>query len=92
MTVTYGLGLPAGAGRTGELGLILILISVIWVIFRKNIARYQYQIAMTMFGKLRPEQDQEQNQIRAIEFFGIAFTVLLFVTGILLLALNFAFP
>lgn len=47
---------------------------------------------MTMLGKLRPEQDQEQHQIRAIEFFGIAFTVLLFVTGILLLALNFAFP
>ena len=92
VTVTYGLGLPAGAGRTGELGLILILISVIWVIFRKNIARYQYQIAMTMLGKLRPEQDQEQHQIRAIGFFGIAFTVLLFVTGILFLALNFAFP
>jgi uncharacterized membrane protein len=91
MTVTYGLGLPPGAGRTGELGLILILISIIWVVFRKEIARYQYQIAMTMCGKLRPEQDQEQHQIRAMESVGIAFSFLLFITGILLLALKLAF-
>lgn len=91
VTVAYGLGLPPGAGRTGELGLILILIPIIWVVFRKDIARYQYQIAMTMFGKLRPEQDQEQHQIRAMESFGIAFSVLLFITGIVLLTLNLAF-
>ncbi|MDQ0075899.1 hypothetical protein [Arthrobacter oryzae] len=30
MTVTYGIGLPPGAGRTGELGLILFLISIIF--------------------------------------------------------------
>jgi hypothetical protein len=91
VTVTYGLGLPPGAGRTSELGLILILIPIVWVVFRKDIARYQYQIAMMMFGKLRPEQVQEQHQIRAMESVGIAFSVLFFITGILLLTLNLAF-
>jgi hypothetical protein len=46
---------------------------------------------MTMCGKLRPEQDQEQHQIRAMESVGIAFSFLLFITGILLLALKLAF-
>jgi hypothetical protein len=91
VTVTYGLGLPPRAGRTGELGLILILISIIWVVFRRDIARYQFQIAMTMFGKLRPEQEQEQHQVRTMESVGIAFGVLLSITGILFLTLDLAF-
>lgn len=51
VTVTYGLGMPPGAGRTSELGLIFILISIVWIIFRRDIAGYQYQIAMTMFNR-----------------------------------------
>jgi hypothetical protein len=82
---------PGARGRTSELGLILILVSIVWAVFRRDIAGYQYQIAMTMFGKLRPEQEQEQLHIRAIESVGIAFSVLLCLTGISLLTLNLAF-
>ncbi|MDQ0690949.1 hypothetical protein [Arthrobacter sp. W4I7] len=91
VTVAYWLGLPAGAGRTSELALVLILVSVVWAIFRRDIARYQYRVAMTMFGRRRPEQEQEQHQIGAMESVGVAFSALLFITGILLLALNLAF-
>lgn len=89
--VMYGLGLPSGPGRTSELGLILLLASLIWFVFRRDIARYQYQISMTMFGRHRPEHEQEQRQIRAAQSLGTAFSVLLFVAGILLLILNLAF-
>lgn len=87
----YGLGLPPGTANTNEFGLILLLISAIWFVFRRDIARYQYQISMTMFGRRRPEQDQEQRQINAMESLGTAFSVLLLITGILLLTLNLAF-
>jgi hypothetical protein len=87
----YGLRLPPGTANTNQLGLILLLISAIWFVFRRDIARYQYQISMTMFGRRRPEQDQEQRQIGAMESLGTAFSVLLFITGILLLTLNLAF-
>ncbi|MFF1254917.1 hypothetical protein ACFVYC_20815 [Pseudarthrobacter sp. NPDC058329] len=91
LTVTYGLGMPPGTGRTSELGLVLILISVVWTVFRRDIARYQYQVVMMMFGRHRPEQEQEQQQIGAMELGGVAFSVLLFITGSLLMALNLVF-
>ncbi len=89
--VRYGLGLPPGAGRTNELGLIFLLVSMVWLLFRKNIARYQYQISMSMFGRHRPGPDQQQLQERGMELAGIAFSILLFIGGIILLALNLAF-
>ena len=91
MTVAYGLGIPSGAGRTSEFGLVLILISAIWALFRKDIARYQYRTVMTMFGRSRPEHEQEQHQVRAMESLGIAFSVLLFITGTILLTFNLTF-
>lgn len=91
MTVAYGLGMSSGIGRTSEFGLVLILISAIWALFRKDIARYQYRTVMTMFGRSRPEHEQEQHQVRAMESLGIAFSVLLFITGTMLLTLNLTF-
>lgn len=87
----YGLGLPPGTANTNGLGLVLLLVSAIWFVFRRDIARYQYQIAMTMFGRGRPEQDEVQRQIKAMESIGTGFSVLLFSTGILLLTLNLVF-
>jgi hypothetical protein len=91
ISVAYGIGLPPGAGRTSEFGLVLILISIIWAIFRRDIARYQYRIAMTMFGRRRPAHEQEQHQSGAMKSIGTAFSVLLFITGVVLLTLNLAF-
>jgi hypothetical protein len=87
----HGLGLPPGTANTNEFGLMLLLISAIWFVFRRDIARYQYQISMTMFGRRRPEQDQEHRQVNAMQSLGTAFSVLLFITGILLLTLNLVF-
>jgi hypothetical protein len=91
VAVIFGLGLQPGRGRTNELGLIFLLVSIVWFVFRRDIARYQYQIAMTMFGRPRPEPDEYQRQLRAAELIGIAFSGLLFSAGALLLALNGAF-
>lgn len=91
LLVVYGIGVPPGTGRTSELGLILALVSIIWFVFRRDIAAYQYQIFMLMTGRLRPGHDEEQGQQRAMEALGTAFSVLLFITGMLLLTLNFVF-
>lgn len=91
LLVIYGLGLPPGTANTNGFGLILLLVSAIWFVFRRDIARYQYQTAMTMFGRGRPEQDEAQRQIKAMESIGTGFSVLLFSTGILLLTLNLVF-
>ena len=87
----YRFGLPPGAANTNGFGLILLLVSAIWFVFRRDIARYQYQIAMTMFGRGRPEQDEAQRQMKAVESIGTGFSVLLFSTGILLITLNLVF-
>jgi hypothetical protein len=87
----YGLGLPPGTANTNGFGLFLLLVSAIWFVFRRDIARFQYQIAMTMLGRRRPEQDEAHRQIRAMESIGTGFSVLLFSVGILLLTLNLVF-
>lgn len=87
----YGIGLTAGTANTNGFGLVLLLISAIWFTFRRDIARYQYQTIMTMINRRRPEQDEAQRQVKAMESVGIGFSVLLFSTGILLLTLNLVF-
>lgn len=91
LLATYGLGLPPGTANTNGFGLVLLLVSAIWFVFRRDIARYQYQIAMTKFGRRRPEQEEARRQIKAIESIGTGFSVLLFFVGILLLTLNLVF-
>jgi hypothetical protein len=46
---------------------------------------------MLMTGQRRPGHDEEQDQKRATQALGTAFSVLLFITGMLLLTLNFVF-
>lgn len=87
----YGFGLPPGTANTNGLGLVLLLVSAIWLVFRRDIARYQHQIAMTMSGRGWPEQDEAERQVKAMESIGVGFSVLLFSNGILLIALNLVF-
>jgi hypothetical protein len=88
LLAVYGLQLFKGTASPDGFGLVLLLVSAIWFTFRKDIARYQYQTIMTMFNRNRPEEDEEQRQVKAMESLGIGFSVLLFSTGILLLTLN----
>jgi len=51
------------------------------------LAQYQYQTVMTMFNRDQPEEDEAQQQIKAMEFLGIGFCILFSSAGILLIAL-----
>ncbi|WP_251043440.1 hypothetical protein [Arthrobacter sp. ISL-48] len=91
LLAVYALELSTGTANTNGFGLVLLLVSAIWFTFRKDIARYQYQTIMAMFNRNRPEQDEEQRQVKAMESLGTGFSVLLFSTGVLLLTLNLVF-
>lgn len=88
VVAVQGLGL-VGAANSSGLGLVFLLISLIWFAFRKDIARYQYQIVMTMVSRNLPEREEAQQQEKAMEYLGTGFSVLLFSAGVLLLILNF---
>ncbi|WP_461186771.1 hypothetical protein [Arthrobacter sp. Z4-13] len=91
LLAAYGpLRLPGTAGVNGA-GLVLLLVSTVWFIFRRDIAQYQYQTVMAMFNRNRPEQDEAQRQVKAMESLGIGFSILLFSTGILLITLSTVF-
>ncbi|TDT75741.1 hypothetical protein DFO47_11184 [Arthrobacter sp. AG258] len=80
-----------GTAEINGFGLVLLLVSVIWFMFRGDIAQYQYQTVMTMLNRPRPEQDEAQRQIKAMESLGTGFSILLFSTGMLLLTLSLVF-
>jgi hypothetical protein len=87
----YVPGLSPGTAEINGFGLVLLLVSAIWFMFRRDIARYQYQTVMTMLNRHRPEQDEAQGQIKAMESLGTGFSILLFSTGILLLTVSLVF-
>lgn len=91
LLVMYVSRLSPGTAEINGFGLVLLLVSAIWFMFRRDIARYQYQTAMTMLNRQRPEQDEAQRQIKAMESLGIGFSILLSSTGILLLTLSLVF-
>lgn len=66
----YVLGLSSGTAEINGFGLVLLLVSAVWFMFRRDIARYQYQTVMTMLNRHRPEQDEAQRQIKAMESLG----------------------
>lgn len=76
-----------GAAAASAAGLGAVLLSMVWFIFRRDIAQYQYQTVMTMFNRDQPEEDEAQQQIKAMEFLGIGFCILFSSAGILLIAL-----
>lgn len=80
-----------GAAEVSVAGLVAVLVSTVWFIFRRDIAQYQYQTVMTMFNRNRPEEEEAQRQIKAMEALGIGFSILFFSAGILLIALSIAF-
>ncbi|MEV7637776.1 hypothetical protein AB0N71_16570 [Pseudarthrobacter enclensis] len=46
---------------------------------------------MTMINRNRPDEGEAQRQIKAMESLGLGFSILLFSTGTLLIALSIAF-
>lgn len=65
--------------------LAFIGIGITWLIFRKWIAEMQYRAVMQM---LRGSQELDKERVRAIEKIGVLFSVLLLLSGSLMLILN----
>jgi len=70
------------------LGLAFIGMGVVWLIFRKWIAAYQYWIILEM---LRRKQDTDADRVQALERIGILFCGLLIIGGICRIGLHVLF-
>ncbi|YCH09355.1 hypothetical protein ACTAQJ_07205 [Arthrobacter sp. alpha11c] len=83
--------------------LVFMAIGLVWLPFRKQIARQQYAIASQMLGRRthdvldesesRPGAEREvyEQVVRGFELFGVFFSSLLIVAGLLILVLTFSF-
>lgn len=67
-------------------GVFFVLVAVVWFVFRKRIAAYQVFLITQKF-KVLPVRDKAE-QVRGMELLGTFFCVLLFVAGLLLMALR----
>jgi hypothetical protein len=68
-----------------ELALVFIVVAVVWLTFRKWIAREQYRIATQMLGQ---NSDGDERRVKAVEHAGILFSVLLLLAGVALVILH----
>lgn len=52
LAAVYGIGAPspAGSGTTAELGIAMMLLAVVWFLFRDEVARFQFSAAPAVFG------------------------------------------
>lgn len=80
-----------GTAEVNVAGLVAVLVSTVWFLFRRDIAQYRYQTVMTMFNRNRPEKEEAQRQIKAMAALGTGFYISFFSAGILLIALSIAF-
>lgn len=70
------------------LGLVFIGVGVVWLIFRKWIAAYQYRITLEM---LRRTREPNEDRVKAFEQAGSLFAVLLVAAGSALVLLHVIF-
>ena len=71
--------------RMGE-GVVFVVVSAAWFVFRKRIAAYQFFLVTEKF-KILPVRDSAE-QLRGMELLGTLFCGLLFVAGVLLTVLH----
>lgn len=79
------------------LGLIFIGVGLVWLLFRKWIARMQYGASLEMLGRkvdysnseLHHEADEER--VRGVEMLGVFFCLVLIVSGLLIVVLTLIF-
>lgn len=68
-----------------QLAIFLILVGSVWLIFRKQIARYQLVITSQM---LRAGNGSDEERVNALKQLGTMFAVLLLLAGIAIVVLN----
>ncbi|XAS68158.1 hypothetical protein V3C33_02145 [Micrococcaceae bacterium Sec5.7] len=87
VAVVYGAGIPSsgGTGITVELGFAMMLLAVVWFIFRREAVLYQVRIATAMYGLRTPA---EPRLIKAAEATGAFIRLLLFLPGLFIVLLK----
>lgn len=83
VAVVYGIGTPpsAGSGLTAELGVFMMVLAVVWFIFRHELLSYQLRIASALYDTPAPA---EPEQVRAAEAVGVFLRLVLFLPGLLI--------
>ncbi len=79
------------------LGLVFIGVGLVWLVFRKWIARLQYGASLEMLGRkvdysnseLHPEADEER--VRGFGMLGVFFCSVLIIGGLLIVVLTLIF-
>lgn len=82
------------------LGLVFIAIGLVWLPFRKWIARRQYFISSEMLGRkmavfesdsVEPDPELYEERVRGFEMLGVFFCSVLIVAGLLIVVLTLIF-
>jgi hypothetical protein len=83
VAASYGIGTssPGGSGITVELGFAMMVLAVVWSIFRQEILRYQLRLGTALYDLPRPA---EPAQVKAAEYTGVFLRILLFLLGLLI--------
>ncbi|APX03570.1 hypothetical protein [Arthrobacter sp. QXT-31] len=81
VAVVYGIGTSpsAGSGITVELGFALMVLAVVWFIFRQEVLSYQLRMAAALYDAPVPA---EPEQVRAAESVGAFLRLVLFLPGL----------
>ncbi|MBT2521157.1 hypothetical protein [Arthrobacter sp. ISL-28] len=81
VAVVYGIGAPSPArsGITAELGFAMMLLAVVWFLFRQEVVRFQLRTATAVFDLPEPA---DPGQVRAAESVGAFIRLLLFLLGL----------
>lgn len=81
IAVVYGIGTSpsAGSGITVELGFAMMVLAVVWFIFRQEVLSYQLRIAAALYDTAVPA---EPEQVRAAEAVGSFLRLVLFLPGL----------
>lgn len=77
----HGIGAksPAQSGITAELGFAMMLLTVVWFLFRDEVARFQLKLAAAVFDLRTPA---DHGQVRAAETVGALLRLMLFLLGL----------
>ncbi|MDN4646553.1 hypothetical protein [Arthrobacter sp. PsM3] len=78
----YGIGTSSCArgSVTVELGLAMMVLAVVWSIFRDEVLRYQLWLGAALYGLPRPA---EPAQVKAAEYIGVFLRLLLCLLGLI---------
>ncbi|SDP64890.1 hypothetical protein SAMN04487914_12326 [Arthrobacter sp. ok909] len=83
VAASYGIGTSsssAGSSVTVELGLAMMVLAVVWSIFRDEVLRYQLWLGAVLYGLPRPA---EPAQVKAAEYIGTFLRLLLLLLGLI---------